>query len=772
MATIRQTTAFSPGVYRGNPFTRDRLKAFVDGTNRAIAAGISVPLLKKHAKINASDKETEQFAVDQGQGVGWVTKFDIGEDGGIIYEAKDVPQDTAAEIQAGTLKLTSPEFRNHYSSEKSGVYEGPIIRHMAFTPLPGNPHQGPITVQTEGTTISALALEETKDAWQFAEEERQPLPQQFTKNEQWSESSLESILSKHGYTKKSGNEYKHKYGLHSVYLLSKGGWNHTQNVGRGADNPIHQGSGSDTLDKHLAQHHRQSQHAEDKSNFESSVPPDTDTNPQINPDMPPKTPDRNKLVAILAGLKQKNIVLPSDFDFEKEGALDVLLGCINSSIQAENQAKAEAEPVDPDDEPVTDASMPFAEKTKLKSKEIQATNGEFVIQFEESEADRFVVVSRSANAPKSGGGKYRRPVHVRVYDRHHHQYNGGIGQRGAVEEWSNVDSRYSGNRSAHGQALVEAHSLANELNKKHKAGESVQYSELYPEMPFSESNPWLPLSYHGKHGTLEDFTKLVTSHGGMTVSEKQKHTFKLPKSEKDKFHVAAQKAGHKHGFSYSLGTNAGSQHSEPQSSNTATAAGDYIMQFTEEELAAMPPSLKAKLDAEVAAQKQKTQEAEAKAAQFEEERKQQINAGAMEKAIIAVKATAIPPAMKKELLSGIENVQFEEGAEVPTLTIQKAAEMFAKFIPKHLQFNEEEVTTSIPPKGKRQTGTGSNGEPIYADDITGEQYFESGEIPQGHVSAQRANELIASSPVMRSQQRMNRKLSVGEEIAEMNRKSQ
>lgn len=196
------------------------------------------------------------------------------------------------------------------------------------------------------------------------------------------------------------------------------------------------------------------------------------------------------------------------------------------------------------------------------------------------------------------------------------------------------------------------------------------------------------------------------------------------------------------------------------------------MQFTEEELAAMPPSLKAKLDAEVAAQKQKTQEAEAKAAQFEEERKQQINAGAMEKAIIAVKATAIPPAMKKELLSGIENVQFEEGAEVPTLTIQKAAEMFAKFIPKHLQFNEEEVTTSIPPKGKRQTGTGSNGEPIYADDITGEQYFESGEIPQGHVSAQRANELIASSPVMRSQQRMNRKLSVGEEIAEMNRKSQ
>ena len=65
MTMLRQKTAFGPGTYRGRKFDRAKLQAFVDGTNKAIAAGIPVPLLRRHAKINASDSETMQFSKEE-----------------------------------------------------------------------------------------------------------------------------------------------------------------------------------------------------------------------------------------------------------------------------------------------------------------------------------------------------------------------------------------------------------------------------------------------------------------------------------------------------------------------------------------------------------------------------------------------------------------------------------------------------------------------------------------------------------------------------------
>jgi hypothetical protein len=43
-----------------------------------------------------------------------------------------------------------------------------------------------------------------------------------------------------------------------------------------------------------------------------------------------------------------------------------------------------------------------------------------------------------------------------------------------------------------------------------------------------------------------------------------------------------------------------------------------------------------------------------------------------------------------------------------------------------------------------------------------------GQLPTGHVSAERANELINSSPVMQSQRRRSRVPTVGEDVARMN----
>lgn len=855
MANLRQTTAFGPGVYRGNPFSRERLQSFVDGSNKAIAAGISIPLLRKHAKINATDKETEQFAKEEGQGVGWVKKYEIGPDGALIWEAENVPDDVAQDIETGVLKLTSPEFRNHYESEKAGVYSGPIIRHMAFTPLAGNPHQGKIeVVRGAGSNISALALAETQDAWQFAEEEREPFTeQQFNEGvldedlwqkakeatdrkkypdddqfyavvtsvykkmggrykadapgsqhtetppketgtvaDQYSEDTwtlpfadflpwlqedateqfahrepvdhplASELLAVHSYVDQKGAS-PNKYGFigqqHGAIVKNldkkkaKGVYDHektkklfgyyakslsdhyVKHHGGSPANPAtrhhvatiladhyHHGTEAYTESKvdaqqfadnpgvafkkghsigryigeagkahekfltHLKAHggtdtgyaghfyipddkrrafndnpesgkHKYTfnhagmhlQYAEDndkemntplpdKGEAQSSVPPATDPDPMVNPDMPPKTPDRNKLVAILAGLKQKNIVLPSDYDFTKEGALDVLLGCINSSIQAENQAKAEAEPADPDNEQVTDSAMPFSESS-------------------------FGEVFQKHGYKQTGGNPHS-PTKFKIYSNGQHS----------------VIVHNTGNwRYLHG-------------DKKEKRGNS--YSSLDSHL-------------NSVHSTQHTETK-------------------------------------------------------PQAST-----GDYIMQFTEEEIAALPPSLKAKLDQEVAAQKKKTEEAELKAAQFAEEKKQQTITTARNNSIAAIKASPLPPALKNELVTGLETAQFSEEGAQPTLTHQQVAELFTKFIPKHLQFCEEDTTTSAPPKGKRQVGTDGKGNPIFEGEM-GEQFFESGELAPGHVTAERANEIVNSSPVMAAQRRNSRKQSVGEEVATLN----
>lgn len=61
-----------------------------------------------------------------------------------------------------------------------------------------------------------------------------------------------------------------------------------------------------------------------------------------NPDMPPaKATDKTKLAAALAGLGQIGLVLPSDFDFAADGAIDILLASLNTYIAAQNKAEAE-----------------------------------------------------------------------------------------------------------------------------------------------------------------------------------------------------------------------------------------------------------------------------------------------------------------------------------------------------------------------------------------------------------------------------------------------
>ena len=77
---------------------------------------------------------------------------------------------------------------------------------------------------------------------------------------------------------------------------------------------------------------------------------------------------------------------------------------------------------------------------------------------------RYVITIRSCPAPSSGGGRFRRPVTVRVLDTNSGRSEWHWVRNGVVQSWPNVDSRYSGPRAAYGQALESARALAAELN--------------------------------------------------------------------------------------------------------------------------------------------------------------------------------------------------------------------------------------------------------------------------------------------------------------------
>lgn len=60
-----------------------------------------------------------------------------------------------------------------------------------------------------------------------------------------------------------------------------------------------------------------------------------------NPDSPPQATDRTKLAAVVSGLAQLGIVLPSDFDFANPNSLDVLLTSLNTLLRAQQDHESE-----------------------------------------------------------------------------------------------------------------------------------------------------------------------------------------------------------------------------------------------------------------------------------------------------------------------------------------------------------------------------------------------------------------------------------------------
>lgn len=709
MATLRQKTAFGPGVYRGYNLHAEKLRKFAEGTNKAIAAGVPIPLLKRHAPINADDSTT--LGAAQLEGAGWVTKVHIEADGSLAFEAKDVPADVAEAVNNKTARFTSPEFRENYACEKAGVYEGPIIRHFAFTPIPGNPHQGEIQTMalSEAEYVQRGLGMPVRPILQHARPMCTIAPElgcfQFTEDDR-EDGSYKASGDYPKATEDAADNPDHKTpkdlgsgmegeSIESETLLDDEEWG-TDETGKKVKRKkakTTEGDKPATNDTGDANNEQYGERDEDGFNKPANDEPpapdaiaDTEAPPEsppVNPDMPPVATDKSKLTAVLAGLAQKGVILPSDYDFVNPGALDIILAALNSSLKAEQDAEAEeAQEVETEDPPVQDASMPFSEANRrFKKLDVKAIfkslrSGE-VLQFADSDDH---------------------PQLKKVLEHHGYEHDPD-----AAGSWAG-------------------------------GMEAGEHAHIGPS--------------HGEHGGHSVFTH---------PSGRWTHTRMNDDSTVDNHegHGARQLHHYLRGL-----------HGKPKGSSQHTE-----LQFSEAELAAMPAKARAVIEAgqkALLAERKAKEDAERKALQFAERERVTRNNSAREQARTAISKAKIPPAVRMRLLEDLGDsgaVQFTEGTEKATYTATQVAAMLEGVIPPHLQFNEQDVTETEAPKVRVQIGVDGQNNPVYSN-YSSQQYFEQGDgMPSNHVDPARAEELVAGNSAI---PQFNRSFSVASHVAREN----
>jgi hypothetical protein len=154
--TLLEQEFIKPGPYRIagelREYSREDLKAYKDGTIAALAAGVPIPLLEAHAPAGveegypASDKDKDSAF----KGRGWLRDLKQKEDGTLVQVIEVTDPEARKGIKNGSIRFTSPEFRENYTDGKGRNF-GRMIRHVALTAKPRNPDQGPFAVIAAAT---------------------------------------------------------------------------------------------------------------------------------------------------------------------------------------------------------------------------------------------------------------------------------------------------------------------------------------------------------------------------------------------------------------------------------------------------------------------------------------------------------------------------------------------------------------------------------------------------------------------------------------------
>lgn len=133
--------------------------------------------------------------------------------------------------------------------------------------------------------------------------------------------------------------------------------NKPRNPIQGKFQPLPAGVARFSIEDYMADDNDTPDDAADQAEPADTAPPEK---PDINPDMPPSTDATKKMSAVIAGLAELGVVLPSDFSFTSDGAIDVLLTGLNTAVKSKQEADT---PTPVDDQPqVNDSSaMQFSE---------------------------------------------------------------------------------------------------------------------------------------------------------------------------------------------------------------------------------------------------------------------------------------------------------------------------------------------------------------------------------------------------------------------------
>ena len=137
-----------PGSYRIGgelrQYSTDDLKAYKDGTVKAIKAGLRIPVLSKHAELGSPEGGPQPAGGDGASAldnVGWLQDIKQTKDGALVSIMDVTNADAQKRIEDGSVKFTSPELTEDFTDGKGRSF-GRMIRHMALTPTPRNPDQG------------------------------------------------------------------------------------------------------------------------------------------------------------------------------------------------------------------------------------------------------------------------------------------------------------------------------------------------------------------------------------------------------------------------------------------------------------------------------------------------------------------------------------------------------------------------------------------------------------------------------------------------------
>ena len=350
----------SPGTYRvGDKMrtvTADDLAEYMAGTVAALDAGLSIPVLSRHAKMG-SDEGGPQFSRDDSSavdGVGWLIDMKQETDGSLVHTIDVTDPEHLKSIDNGSIRFTSPEFCENYTDGKGRKFGG-MIRHTAFTPTPRNPDQGEFTPEA-AAQFSQFSMDDfVGEGQQFDHILSDDPPEVKAASQTIARALLESLgifFPPESDLDLSEAEMDKLVATAEVIESAKKKARAAQQAAE-KESPIDSPSAfaeDDSKKKPFPPEEKQGVSDNPVPDSQSSdIPADQVANtedPPANPDLPTDPKIGQNATAVIAQLSALNIELPADLEFPEGPYLDVVLAALKTATKMKAEAEVEEKPKD------------------------------------------------------------------------------------------------------------------------------------------------------------------------------------------------------------------------------------------------------------------------------------------------------------------------------------------------------------------------------------------------------------------------------------------